>query len=138
MPDNAKGEFLWQATPEDKEKFVSEKSEPTMMVGDGVNDISAIRKAYIGVTMPGALENNLDVSDISLLKGDLNLIETLFKIATRVKRTEMSLFTFTSIYNTFTIALALLGLITPIVAAILMPISTLIVLTIVSSQLGRL
>lgn len=138
VPSERKGQFLYQAAPEDKEKFIASLKGETMMVGDGVNDIAAIKKAYIGVTMPGALENNLDVSDISFLKGDLNLVEKIFAIAKKVRRAEVSLLTFTTLYNTSTILLALFGYISPIVAAILMPISSLIVLTIVGSQLRNL
>lgn len=136
IPQEAKGSVLSQATPEEKESFVAQLDK-SIMVGDGVNDISALQRADIGITMPGALENNLAVSDISLLRGDLSLIEYIYRIAKRVKETEIQLLVFTSCYNLLCIGLSILGFISPVAAAILMPISSIFVLSIVMFKLRR-
>lgn len=137
VPDSAKGDCLFAAKPEDKLKFI-EESQDCLMVGDGVNDVEAMQKASLSVCMPGALENNLNISDILLSKGSLDDFRNLFRISQKVRSTEARLFAFTFIYNVLCVLLAATGWISPVVAAILMPISSITVLSLVSINLRRL
>jgi len=128
----------WGQTPEDKEKLLqSVHGSGSLMIGDGINDIAALKAADLSVCMPGALEDNINLADVSLTRGDLSTISDLFRLADRVGQTERRLLLFTFLYNIICVALAISGLITPVVAAILMPISSLTVLSLVLLSLRR-
>ncbi len=138
IPEAGRGDVLWAATPESKEQFVRRQFSQSLMVGDGVNDIAAMQAASISLCMPGALENNLSVADATLSRGDLFSIFNVFRLAKKITRTEQRLLGFTFTYNLFCVAAAATGWITPVVAAIIMPVSSMIVLSIVSLSLRRL
>lgn len=137
VPQKAQGLFLAQATPESKQEVINQFDGDCVMVGDGINDIAAMKSSKMSICMPGALENNMSVADASLTHGDLGRVKTIFQLAERVKSTETRLLGFTFVYNILCVALASLGYITPVAAAILMPISSLTVLTLVSFNLRK-
>ncbi|MCB0379207.1 MAG: heavy metal translocating P-type ATPase [Bdellovibrionales bacterium] len=136
VPKEARHQCLASVTPEEKKVFIKNISGPSLMVGDGVNDVAALNAATVGVSMPGALESNQDFADVALLKGDLTLIQTLFTISDKVNATHRRLFTFTAVYNSLCVILALMGWITPVWAAILMPVSSVTVIALVTTRLG--
>jgi P-type Cu+ transporter len=140
IPHENQGVCLSQATPEDKERLIADQPEPmtTMMVGDGINDVAAMQKAAVSLCMPGALENNMSLADISLMSGDLKKIDKAFSIWEKVESTEHKLIGFTFVYNVTCVALAASGYITPVVAAILMPLSSVTVLSLVTLNLRKL
>ncbi len=138
IPEAGRGDILWEATPESKESFVRRQSSESLMVGDGINDIAAMQAASVSLCMPGALENNLSVADATLSRGDLYSILNVFRLAKKITRTEQRLLGFTFTYNFFCVAAAVTGWITPVVAAVIMPVSSMIVLSIVSFSLRRL
>lgn len=137
IPLESRGVMLSQATPEQKESTVSRMGDSCIMVGDGINDIIALQKAPISVCMPGALENNMSLADITLTRGYLKDVQTLFKIGDRVLGTERRLFAFTCFYNLMCVGLAGLGWISPVAAAVIMPVSSFTVLTLVTLGLRR-
>ncbi len=138
IPLNHRGEFLAKAKPETKEAFINQLGDKAMMVGDGINDIAAMQSSHLSLCMPGALENNINLADISMTRGDLQIVDKVFDLAKRVDQTERNLMILTFIYNVLCVALAAAGFITPVVAAILMPISSLTVLSLVTLSLRRL
>ena len=125
VPKKSHGIFLSQATPELKQQTLSKLQGGTLMVGDGYNDIAALQVADFSVSMPGALENNLKMADISLVNGNLEKIKEIFELSQLMRLTETRLFVFTSFYNSLCLTLASLGYVSPLAAAILMPVSTL-------------
>jgi len=137
IPEHAKGDCLSHASPEDKLHYVQNLGEKAMMVGDGINDIAAMQSAPISLCMPGALENNMSLADISMTRGDLFLVEKVFQLASKVDQTEKRLMLFTLFYNVICVALATTGYITPVVAAILMPVSSVTVLSLVTFSLRK-
>lgn len=138
IPRKDRGQCLSQASPEDKLQFVQKQGETAMMVGDGINDIAAMQSSPLSLCMPGALENNMSLADISMTRGDLTLVEKVFKLAHKVEQTERNLMIFTFLYNVTCVALAFTGYITPVVAAILMPVSSVTVLSLVTLSLRKL
>lgn len=138
IPEDRRGPFLALATPEQKQKMIADQEEESLMVGDGINDIAAMQAAELSICMPGALENNMNVADVTLTRGDLTSVLNVFRLAKKILSTEKRLLIFTFIYNIFCILAASFGYITPVVAAILMPISSITVLSIVTLSLRRL
>lgn len=117
------------ATPEDKAARVEEARAagygPILMVGDGVNDAAALAAADVGVGVRGGSVAALEAADVYLSEpgvGALSALNTLsHDTLSRIRlNLGMSLG-----YNVLAAALAAAGLIDPIVAAILMPLSSL-------------
>ncbi len=123
----------WGQTPEDKLKFVSE-SPGCIMVGDGLNDAGALAGADIGIAIQGSVEESLNVSDVYVLNNDLFTILDVIDHGVSNRITVKRNIVFSVLYNTGAGVLALLGFINPLVAAVLMPISSLVLTG--SSYLG--
>lgn len=138
IPQDGRDQFLSGATPEQKLALIESSQQGSVMVGDGFNDLPAMKASHVSVCMPGALENNLNVADVTLTSGDVRRLPTLLKLARRVKATEKKLFLFTFLYNVSCVALAAFGYVSPVVAAILMPLSSITVLSLVVFNLRKL
>ena len=117
-------------TPENKAVFISElhkKNKTVVMVGDGVNDILALASADIGIVMGSGSDIAVDVSDVILLNDSLKSLNDAFKIS----RTTFGLIKqnlgISLVYNAITIPLAMSGYIIPLIAAISMSVSSLLV-----------
>ncbi len=128
-PDRAQG----GATPEQKLAKVQAEllNGPVLMVGDGVNDAAALAAATVGISVHGGAEASLAAADVFLTEAGLDPIVTLITGARRTVRTIRRNIAFSLIYNLIGAGLAMAGLLSPLVAAILMPFSS---LTVVSSS----
>jgi len=117
-------------TPEEKTAFVQKRKRPLIFVGDGVNDATALSAAGVGIGIRGGAEICLKVSDVFLLRPDLELISDFVNGAgetmTLIRRHLMvSLF-----YNITAASLAVTGCIGPLAAALIMPASSLTVIAV--------
>ena len=117
-------------TPEDKSNYIEKlhaENKTVVMVGDGVNDILALAQADIGIVMGSGSDIAVDVSDVILLDDSLSSLEDAFKIS----RTTFGLIKqnlgISLVYNAITIPLAMFGYVIPLVAAISMSVSSLLV-----------
>ncbi len=121
------------ATPEQKLAVVQAelRKGPVLMVGDGVNDAAALAAATVGISVHGGAEASLAAADVFLTEAGLAPIVTLITGARRTVRTIRRNIVFSLLYNLLGAGLAMAGLLSPLVAAILMPFSS---LTVVSSS----
>ena len=122
--------YIYEQTPEDKSKFIEElhaNDKTVVMVGDGVNDILALAQADIGIVMGSGSDIAIDVGDVVLLDDSLKSLEDSFKISrTTYGLIKQNLF-ISLFYNAVTIPLAMAGYVIPLVAAISMSLSSLLV-----------
>ncbi len=104
-----------------------------MMVGDGLNDMGAMACASLSVTHTGATEAALQFADIVIPQGGLLNVATLMDLAKRTKRAGRNGMLASVTYNLAAISLAWFGLIGPLWAALLMPLSSLSVIAIAAA-----
>jgi len=132
-PDAGRGGAL----PEDKVRRVETAAAegPVVMVGDGVNDAAALAAATVGVGVHGGAEATLAAADVYLGEPGLRPLVRLLDGSRRTLGVIRRNLVFSLAYNAVAVTLAMLGLMHPLVAAILMPASSITV--VVSSYRAR-
>ena len=123
----AEEDIYWEQTPEEKALIVKGLKH-SMMIGDGLNDTSAFSSADVGVSVQGSVEESLKVSDAYILNNNLINIADLLEHGNITKKSIKRNTLFSVAYNITAGTLALLGYINPLAAAVLMPLSSLLLI----------
>lgn len=94
----------------------------SLMIGDGFNDREALQAATISIGLKGT---TTDTSNIYIADGSLSLVRMIIRGAARLRSRMWLIVSVSAIYNIAGVILSMTGIITPLLAAILMPISSL-------------
>ncbi len=120
-----------EMTPEEKGRGIEElKNEGriTVMVGDGVNDALALAVSDVGVALASGSDVSTAAADLLILGGRLERIPDAISLGRGMMlRIRQNLF-ISLAYNVIMVPLAMAGFVSPVVAAVAMPISSLAVI----------
>ena len=97
------------------------------MVGDGLNDTAALTAAHVSISPASALDAARVASDIVLLGGDLSPIAEALETAKSATKRIRENFQIATLYNVIAVPVAVIGLATPLVAALAMSTSSITV-----------
>jgi Cu+-exporting ATPase len=119
-----------EMSPEDKAIFVKKiqnNNQKIVMVGDGINDTLALSTADIGIAMGSGTDIALEVSDVVISNESLNTLYESFYISKLTFGLIKQNLKISFVYNALTVPLAMAGYIIPLIAAISMSFSSILV-----------
>lgn len=118
-------------SPEDKLAVVRTHApdSPCVFVGDGVNDGAALAAASVGIAVHGGAEVSLSIADIYLSTPGLGGVVSAIEGSRRTMRVIVRNLFASGAYNLIAVAGTLMGMVTPLLAALIMPMSSITVLT---------
>lgn len=117
-------------TPEGKASFVDQahsEGHVVVMAGDGINDLLALAASDIAIAMGNGSDIAIEVSDVVLMHDSLTSLAESFAISRKTYRLIKQNLGISLVYNSITIPLAMMGYIIPLIAAISMSFSSLLV-----------
>lgn len=113
------GYYRSLCSPEEKAANIKGK----IMLGDGLNDALALSQAAVGIAVKGGLNVAIESSDVYSLKPGVSSVLDLIYFSKVIDKTIRQNFIFSSSYNLIGAILSLTGWMSPILAAVLMPLS---------------
>ncbi|AUH32675.1 heavy metal translocating P-type ATPase [Paracoccus tegillarcae] len=118
-------------TPEGKIAFLQDQHDQghrALMVGDGLNDAAALAAAHVSMAPASASDAGRMAADFIFLREGLDAVPMAFRLAQRTARVVRQNFALAILYNCIAIPLAVLGFVTPLIAALAMSISSVVVI----------
>ena len=127
------GDVRANCLPEEKLNYIGvyqDRGMPVCMIGDGVNDAPALKKADVGIAMGGVGSDiAVDAADIALVDDEVKELPHLVALSKRMMTTIKWNMTFSMTLNFIAIALAIIGTLDPVVGALVHNAGSVLVIT---------
>ncbi|MBL7979444.1 MAG: heavy metal translocating P-type ATPase [Bacteroidetes Order II. Incertae sedis bacterium] len=123
--------LLGHQTPEMKQLFVENLKalgRKVLMLGDGVNDAAALRAADVGIAVQGSSTASMVSADVFVTSAGLAPIQNMLTSSRKVTYVVKRNLAFSLLYNLIMAMAAIVGWVNPLVAAVAMPLSSLVVI----------
>lgn len=139
----AKTTLLFNQKPEDKLdyiRYLQQRGKKVMMIGDGLNDAGALKQSNVGIAVAEQTNNFTPASDAIIEARKLSKLAKFIRLCRANKNIVMASFVLSIVYNIIGLFFAVQGDLDPLIAAILMPSSSLSILLLTfgsSSLLAR-
>jgi len=123
-------DYLGEAKPQDKiSKLDQLKKEgrKILMVGDGLNDAPALKAAYVSISPSSAADVSQNAADFIFQSENLDNIIRAYEVSLKSRRLVFVNFALAALYNLIAVPFAAAGLLTPLIAALAMSGSSIVV-----------
>jgi len=123
----AEDHLLFNQKPQDKAQFITDlqnRGKQVLMTGDGLNDAGALMQSDVALSVASKVYHFSPASDAVLEAGRFHLLARFIQFTKTSRNIVKASFVISFIYNIIGISIALSGRLSPVVAAILMPISS--------------
>jgi P-type Cu2+ transporter len=124
-------QVIAEVLPQDKDLVIQklqQAGEIVVMVGDGINDAPALIRADVGIALGSGTDVSVDSADIVLMYNELDKVRLATMLSRRTLRTIKQNIGLSFVYNSIMVPLAMMAKVTPLIAAITMPLSSLVVI----------
>lgn len=131
---------LFNQKPLDKLNFLDNKNENYLMIGDGLNDAGALKKASVGIAVSEDIHQFSPACDAIMNSDHVTDLPEVLRFSRAVIKVVFIAFGLSFLYNIVGLSFAISGHLTPLISAILMPISSVTVVgfvTLIVSLIGR-
>lgn len=125
--------YAFNQSPKEKKLYIEalqKEGKKLAMVGDGLNDIGALSAANLGISVAEDVFQFTPAADAVLNTSEINKLPSFLAMGFHARKVLRVCFSFSLLYNTIGLCFALSGNLSPIVAAIIMPLSSITIVAV--------
>jgi len=133
--------LYFDQSPFDKLSFIKEiqkGNERVLMIGDGLNDAGALKQSNVGITLSENINSFSPASDAILDAQNFDRLPDFIQFSRKSMRVILISFVISFLYNSIGLYFAVQGTLSPLIAAILMPISSISVVVFATGSVALL